>query len=267
MREESMQQQDLDRSAPVAVVTGGAGGIGSATVRNLAASGWRVAVLDRDGPAARQLAQEVNGLAVEVDIADRASLAEAALQVEQQLGPCTGLVAAAAHLENPHAPEDQDAQEWDRIVATNLTGTFVTLQVFAKSMLRLARGSIVTVGSITAVNSSPLVAYGPTKAGILAMTRNCAVAWGRRGVRVNCVCPGPTRTPAVEASYARGERNPETMRRQTALGRLVKPDEVADVIGWLLSERSSAVTGATIPVDAGVLAAQLWNLYGGVAEQ
>ena len=259
-----MQQPVSGVSLPVAVVTGGAGGIGAATVRRLASSGWRVAVLDREGLAARQLAEEVNGLAVEVDIADRASLAAAARQVEQQLGPCVGLVAAAAHLENPHAPEDQDAQEWDRIVTTNLTGTFVTLQVFAKSMLQLGRGSIVTIGSITALNSSPLVAYGPTKAAIVAMTRNCAVSWGRRGVRVNCVCPGPTRTPAVEASYARGERDPEIMRRQTALGRLVQPGEVADVIAWLLSEQSSAVTGATIPVDAGVLAAQLWNLYGGV---
>jgi NAD(P)-dependent dehydrogenase (short-subunit alcohol dehydrogenase family) len=131
-------------------------------------------------------------------------------------------------------------------------------------MLREKRGSIVTVGSITALNSSPLVAYGPTKAAIVSMTRNFAVAWGRYGIRVNCVCPGPTRTPAVEASYARGERNPETMRAQTALGRLVRPEEVADSIAWLLSERASAITGAVIPVDAGVLASQLWNLYGGV---
>lgn len=258
-----MQQQGEFR-APVAVVTGGAGGIGAATVRYLASQGWRVAVLDCDGPAAATLAKEVGGLAIEVDIANRAQMTAAGSRVAQQLGPCSGLVAGAAHLENPHAPEDQDATEWDRIVATNLTGTFQTLQVFGQQMLQRGGGSIVTLGSITALNGSPLVAYGPTKAGIIAMTRNCAVAWGRKGVRVNCVCPGPTRTPAAEASYARGERDPEVMRRQTALGRLVKPEEVADVIGWLLSPRSSAVTGATIPVDSGVLAAQLWNLYGGL---
>jgi len=249
---------------PVAVVTGGAGGIGAATVRRLAADGWRVAVLDLDLPAAVELASEVDGLAVRVDISDRSSLAAAALAVQERLGPCTGLVAGAAHLENPHPPERQDPSEWDRIVATNLTGTFVTLQEFGRTMLQQGSGSIVTIGSITALNASPLVAYGPTKAGIVAITRNCAVAWGRSGVRVNCVCPGPTRTPAVEASYARGERNPETMRRQTALGRLVRPEEVADVIAWLLSAQSSAITGATIPVDAGVLAAHLWNLYGGL---
>lgn len=257
-------RRDPDSSPPVAVVTGGAGGIGAATVRRLAASGWRVAVLDRDAAAAEAVAADVGGLAVEVDIADARSVASAAGRVADALGPCTGLVAGAAHLENPHLPENQDPAEWERIVATNLTGTFATLKAFAAPMLELGRGSIVTIGSITALNGSPLVAYGPTKAAIVAMTRNCAVAWGRRGVRVNCVCPGPTRTPAVEASYARGERDPEVMRRQTALGRLVMPEEVADAIDWLLSPRSSAVTGVTLPVDSGVLAAPLWNLYGGV---
>jgi NAD(P)-dependent dehydrogenase (short-subunit alcohol dehydrogenase family) len=232
-------------------------------VRHLAKSGWRVAVLDRDEAMAAALATEVGGLAVAVDISSRAQMSAAAARVAESLGPCTGLVAGAAHLENPHAPENQDPDEWDRIVATNLTGTFLTLQLFGQHMLDVGRGSIVTLGSITALNSSPLVAYGPSKAAIVAMTRNFAVAWGRKGIRVNCVCPGPTRTPAVEASYARGERDPEVMRRQTALGRLVKPEEVADVVGWLLSPQSSAVTGATIPVDAGVLASQLWNLYGG----
>lgn len=256
-----MQQGSM---SPVAVVTGGAGGIGAATVRHLAKSGWRVAVLDRDEATASALATEVGGLAVAVDISSRAQMSAAAARVAELLGPCTGLVAGAAHLENPHAPENQDPDEWDRIVATNLTGTFLTLQLFGQHMLDVGRGSIVTLGSITALNSSPLVAYGPSKAAIVAMTRNFAVAWGRKGIHVNCVCPGPTRTPAVEASYARGERDPEVMRRQTALGRLVKPEEVADVVGWLLSPQSSAVTGATIPVDAGVLASQLWNLYGGL---
>jgi len=96
------------------------------------------------------------------------------------------------------------------------------------------------------------------------MSRNFAVAWGRRGIRVNCVCPGPTRTPAVEASYARGERNPDTMIRQTALGRLVMPEQVANAIAFLLSEDAGAITGIELPVDSGTLATQLWGLYGGV---
>jgi len=254
------------RRALHAVITGGAGGIGEATVRQLHQEGWGVIILDRAIAPAQAIATELGGVAIETDLADPKSIAAAAAKVEADGLAVGAIVAAAAHLENPHPPERQDIEEWDRIVATNLRGTFLTLTEFGRPMLRERRGSIVTVGSITALNSSPLVAYGPTKAAIVAMTRNFAVAWGRQGIRVNCVCPGPTRTPAVEASYARGERDPETMRRQTALGRLVRPAEVAQTIAWLLSDRASAITGAVIPVDAGVLVGQLWNLYGGIPE-
>ena len=156
---------------------------------------------------------------------------------------------------------------WDAIVRVNLTGTFRTLTAFGKGMVERQAGAIVTIGSITAFNSSPLQAYGPTKAGIINMSRNFAVAWGRHNVRVNCVCPGPTRTPAVEASYARGERSPELMVRQTALGRLVRPEEVANAISFLISDEASAITGIELSVDSGTLATQLWSLYGGVPGQ
>ena len=174
------------------------------------------------------------------------------------------LVACAAHLENPHRPENQDIAEFDRIVATNIRGTFLTLTAFGAGMLQRGRGSIVTIGSITAFNSSPLVAYGPSKSAILAMTRDFAGAWGRKGIRVNCVCPGPTRTPAVEASYARGERDPNVMIAQTALGHLVDPRDVGHAVAFLLSEKARSITGAVLPVDAGTLVSQLWSLYGGL---
>jgi NAD(P)-dependent dehydrogenase (short-subunit alcohol dehydrogenase family) len=154
--------------------------------------------------------------------------------------------------------------EFDRIVATNVRGTFLTLTAFGAPMLSRGGGSIVTVGSITAVNSSPLVAYGPSKAAILAMTRDFAGAWGRKGIRVNCVCPGPTRTPAVEASYARGERDPKVMTAQTALGHLVDPKDIGHAVAFLLSDRARSITGAVLPVDAGTLVGQLWSLYGGL---
>ncbi len=250
--------------APVAVVTGGAGGIGEACVARLRAQGWQVVVLDRNMGLAREVATRHGAIAREIDLADTSSIDAAAAWVEREVGPCSALAAVAAHLENPHMPEKQDDAEWDAILRVNLTGTFRTLTAFGAGMLERGQGSIVTVGSITAFNSSPLQAYGPTKAAIINMSRNFAVAWGRRGVRVNCVCPGPTRTPAVEASYARGERNPDTMIRQTTLGRLVKPEQVANAIAFLLSEDAGAITGIELPVDAGTLATQLWSLYGGV---
>lgn len=252
--------------ARVAAITGGAGGIGSVTGARLRAAGWQVAILDRDIDLARKVAEEIGGVAYEIDLADRASIRAAAEWVETNVGPVEALACVAAHLENPHKPQDQDDDEWDSIVKVNLTGTFNTLTAFGNPMRERRKGSIVTVGSITSRNSSPLMAYGPTKAGIINMTKNFAVSWGREGVRVNCVHPGPTLTPAVQASYARGERSPDVMIRQTALGRLVMPEEVANAIHFLLSDEASAITGIELPVDSGTLATGLWALYGGVPD-
>lgn len=255
---------DRPTSADVAVITGGAGGIGAATAAILREDGWRVVIADLDIDRARAEANRIGASACAIDVADKRSVDEAAAWVECEVGPCGALVACAAHLENPHRPEDQDITEFDRIVATNVRGTFVTLTAFGAGMLRRGRGSIVTIGSITALNSSPLVAYGPSKSAILAMTRDFAGAWGRKGVRVNCVCPGPTRTPAVEASYARGERDPNVMTAQTALGHLVDPRDVGHAVAFLLSERARSITGTVLPVDGGTLVSQLWSLYGGL---
>jgi NAD(P)-dependent dehydrogenase (short-subunit alcohol dehydrogenase family) len=251
-------------SARVAVVTGGAGGIGAACVAALARAGWRVVVCDLSGAAAGAVAQREGGVARELDIADRHAVEETARWVEAEIGPCGALVACAAQLENPHRPEDQRDDEWHRIVDVNLSGTFHTCRAFGRSMLARRSGAIVTISSITALGSSPLVAYGPTKAAVVAMTRNLAVAWGRRGVRVNCVAPGPTLTPAVAASHARGERDPHTMVGATALGRFVQPDEVAAPVAFLLSDAAAAITGVVLPVDAGVMVSGMWGMYGGV---
>lgn len=250
----------------VAVVTGGAGGIGAACVERLTRDGWRVAVLDRNLEGAQEVAKRHGGVARVFDQGDAASIAEAAAFVERDMGPVGALACVAAHLENPHKPQAQDEAEWAAILNVNLTGTFRTMTAFGTPMVGRGAGAIVTIGSITAYNSSPLMAYGPTKAAIINMARNFAVSWGRSGVRVNTVSPGPTRTPAVEASYARGERNPATMIAQTALGRLVRPEEVANAVAFLLSQQAAAITGVELNVDAGVLAAQLWHMYGGVPD-
>ncbi len=110
------------------------------------------------------------------------------------------------------------------------------------------------------------LAYVTSKHAVVGLTKALAVDWARHGVRVNCVAPGPTLTPAVLASHARGERNPETMQRATALGRLVQPDEIAAPVEFLLSPGAGAITGVILPVDAGVMATGLWQMYGGPPE-
>ncbi len=252
----------MNGSSRTVVVTGGGGGIGAACARAMARQGWRVVVCDIDAARAEQIAREVGGLGRELDIADADAVEEMAASLDGEVGPCSGLIACAAHLENPHRPEDQSLDEWRRIIDVNVSGSFHTCRAFGSRMA--GGGAIVTIASITALGSSPLVAYGPSKAAIITMTQNLAVAWGRRQVRVNCVAPGPTLTPAVAASHARGERDPATMIRQTALGRLVQPEEVASAVSFLMSDAASAITGVVLPVDAGVAVTGIWSLYGGV---
>ncbi len=256
----------VNKAAQVAVITGGGGGIGAACAHRLAASGWQVVVCDIDGERARQVAREVGGTGLALDIADAAAVEAAAARIESEVGACGALVACAAHLENPHQPEQQDAAEWQRILDVNIGGSFHTCRAFGSRMAGRGGGAIVTIASITALGSSPLVAYGPSKAAVIAMTRNLAVAWGRKGVRVNCVAPGPTLTPAVLASHARGERNPKTMIQATALGRLVQPEEIAAPVDFLLSPAAAAITGVILPVDAGVMVTGLWQMYGGAPD-
>lgn len=256
----------MSAQGPIVVITGGGGGIGAACARSMSQAGWRVVVCDIDEAAAQAVATEVGGIGRQIDIADRDAVEAEATWIESELGPCSGLVACAAHLENPHRPEEQSLEEWQRIVDVNVSGSFHTCRAFGSRMAARSQGSIVTIASITALSSSPLVAYGPSKAAMIAMTRNLAVAWGRRGVRVNCVAPGPTLTAAVLASHARGERDPARMLMQTATGRLVQPGEVAAAVAFLLSDQASAITGVVLPVDAGVTVTGLWSLYGGVPE-
>lgn len=250
----------------VVVLTGGGGGIGAACASVLAAAGWKVVVCDIDANAAEAVARSVDGVARALDIADEAAVRATAAWVESEVGPCGGLVACAARLENPHRPEDQVMDEFRKVVDVNVSGTFNTCREFGAGMLGRGKGSIVTIASITALGSSPLVAYGPSKAAMIAMTRNLAVAWGRKGVRVNCVAPGPTLTPTVRASYARGERNQRVMTDCTALGHLVQPEDIAETVSFLLSDKARAITGVLLPVDAGVTMTGLWGMYGGVPQ-
>jgi len=250
----------------VAVITGGGGGIGAACARKLTGAGWRVVVCDIDGDRAHAVAREIGGVGRALDIADRQAVHDAAAWVEAEVGPCGALVACAAQLENPHRPEEQVPDEWQRILDVNISGSFHTCLAFGTPMTVRGQGAIVTIASITALGSSPLVAYGPAKAAMVTMTRNLAVAWGRRGVRVNCVAPGPTLTPQMAASHARGERDPKTMIRSTALGRFVQPEEIAAPVEFLLSPAAGGITGVILPVDAGVMVTGLWQMYGGAPE-
>jgi NAD(P)-dependent dehydrogenase (short-subunit alcohol dehydrogenase family) len=127
-------------------------------------------------------------------------------------------------------------------------------------------GSIVLMASVAGMSSSPLHAYGPAKAGVIAMAACLAAEWGPRQIRVNAVSPGFTETPALKRGIEHGVLSKELLSRSSALGRLVDADEVAAAALFLLSDLSSGITGINLPVDAGFLVATPWEAYGGLRE-
>jgi NAD(P)-dependent dehydrogenase (short-subunit alcohol dehydrogenase family) len=248
----------------VAVVTGGASGIGEACSRELAKQGFTVAVLDRNMDLANVVAKEIGGRARAVDVGDDASVESAAAWVEAEMGPVTALVNSAGILQVPVRPFELSMEVLDDVVRVNQRGTYLACVVFGRAMVARRRGSIVNIASISGMASMPLHAYAPSKKAVISITENLAVEWGPANVRVNAVSPGYVTTPPLRAAIERGQRDAEALARNAALGRLIEPAEIAAVVAFLVSPAASAVTGATIPVDAGCIPAMSWAPYGGV---
>lgn len=251
---------------PVIVVTGGASGIGAACVRQFAGAGARVVVLDRSLEAAQRLAQEIGGAAYAADVGDADGLAACAATIEAEVGPVDVLVNSAGVLQPPERPHDLSLAQWDDVIRIDQRGTYVACLAFARAMLARRRGAIVNIASITGLRSVPLHAYGPAKAAVIAMTECLAAEWGPAGVRVNAISPGYTLTPALRTAIARGERDVSALAGNSALQRLVEPEEVARAVAFLAGPEASAITGINLPVDCGWLVATPWNTYGGLRE-
>ena len=181
----------------IAVVTGGASGIGAACCRVLAAAGAMVAVLDRDEARANALAAEINGKAWVADVGDEKAIEACAGAIEAAVGPVNILVNSAGVIQVPVAPEQLAMSAWDDVVRIDQRGTYVASVAFGRRMATRGRGSIVNIASVAGMRSMPLHAYAPAKAAVIAMTECLAAEWGRSGVRVNAVSPGYTLTPAL----------------------------------------------------------------------
>ncbi len=249
----------------VVAVTGGASGIGAACCRELAARGARVAVLDRS-ETARGIAHEVGGLAFLVDVSDEVSVARCVQAVEAECGPVEVLVNNAGVIQVPVPPEQLSMNDWDEVVRVDQRGAYLVARAFGMRMVARRRGSIVNIASIAGMRSMPLHAYAPAKAAIISMTECLAAEWGPSGVRVNAVSPGHTITPALQAAVDKGERDLALLERCTALGRLVRPEDVARAVAFLGGSEAGAITGVNLPVDCGWLVAASWQGYGGLRD-
>ncbi len=249
----------------VSVVTGGNSGIGAACVNVLAARGDTVIVLDVHGPQNRAI-PDANGATqfYICDVSSEDQIRKTAEAIKQQFGVITNLINSAGVLQRPLSPETLPMSEWDKVIEIDQRGTYLSCAVFGSIMAQQGYGNIVNIASITGSRSVPLHAYAPAKAAVISMTQCLAVEWGRSGVRVNSVSPGYTLTPALQAAIDRGQRDPQQLSQQSALGRMVQPNEVANTVAFLTSDQASAITGIDLPVDAGWLAGTSWQTYDGI---
>ncbi|MFD1860250.1 SDR family oxidoreductase [Aeromicrobium camelliae] len=231
-----------------AIITGAARGIGAATARRLTEDGWKVALLDRDAlveSTAAELGANARGYVGDVASADDWERIVAA--VREEFGPIDGLVSNAL-VTDPTPLHEMDVSSWQRQLDVNLTGTFHAVRACLPDLRRARDGRVVVVSSVHASFGLPDVpGYATTKAGLTGLTRQLAVQYGDE-VRVNCVVPGPIRT----AQWDRlSEEDLRQSARETVLGRLGRPEEVAGVIAFLLGDDASFMTGSTVTVDGG----------------
>ena len=240
-----------------AIVTGGAGGIGSAICRRLAEEGCKVGVFDLRADAAAMLAAEINNgaSAHAVDITDHAAVAKGVAEFEATCGP-TDIIVNNAGWDKFAYFLDTDPALWEQIIAINLKGPINLHHAVLKGMQQRRQGRVVNIASDAGrVGSSMEAVYSACKGGIISFTKTMAREMARSNITVNCVCPGPTETPLLAQFFGEGEQGQkaaEGMKRGIPLKRLGKPDDLPGIIAFLSSDDAAYITGQVISVSGGL---------------
>jgi 2-hydroxycyclohexanecarboxyl-CoA dehydrogenase len=250
-----------ERSGParVAVVTGGASGMGEATCHELGRRGYQVAVLDIKAQAAQRVADELrthgaSALAVEADVADRRAVEEAFAKVRSELGPVSVLVTSAGLV--GFAPFSEiTADSWQRILDVNLNGTFHCCQVALPDMVAAGWGRIVMISSSSAQRGSPGMAhYAASKGAVITLTKSLAREYASAGITVNNIPPSGIKTPMQEESQAHGNLPSDAQLAEGyPVGRLGTGDDIAAAVAFLCSEQAGFITGQVLGVNGGAV--------------
>ena len=247
----------------VAVITGGASGIGRASVRRFATEGARVVVADLDEAGGSALASEVGGLFVRADVTDPGdveAMYDAAVSHFGGLDVCFNNAGISP-------PEDDSVlttglEAWRRVQEVNLTSVFLCCKAGIARLLEHGGGSVINTASFVALlgAATSQISYTASKGGVLALSRELGVQFARRGVRVNALCPGPVNTPLLEELFA---KDPERAARRLVhvpMGRFGEPEEIAAAAAFLASDDASFITASSFVVDGGIHAAYVTPL-------
>ena len=246
----------------VALITGGGTGIGRACAAMFAREGARVAVAGRrraplEAAVAEIIAAGGEALAVECDVTNRSQVEGAIRATAQRFGRLTSLVNNAGVLLVATVEETSD-EDWARVIAANLTGTFLVSRAALPELRRAGGGTIVNVASVLGlIGMKQRAAYITSKTGVVGLTRAMALDHAADGIRVNCICPAIVETELVRDLYKKQADPAAAMRARAAtlpVGRLGQPEDVANMAVFLASEESSWLTGAALPLDGGLTA-------------
>jgi len=247
----------------VAVVTGGASGIGLATARRFAAEGATVVIADFHAVSGAAAAAEVDGLFVQVDVSDEAQVNALFATVNETYGSVD-----IAFNNAGISPPDDDSIEttelpaWQKVQDVNLKSVYLCCRAALRYMVVQQSGSIINTASFVAVlgSATSQISYTASKGGVLAMSRELGVQFARQGIRVNALCPGPVNTPLLQELFAKDEERAQRRLVHIPTGRFAEPEELAAAVAFLASDDSSFITGSTFLVDGGLSAAYVTPL-------
>ncbi|MCD9199764.1 3-oxoacyl-ACP reductase [Aeromicrobium wangtongii] len=246
-----------------AVVTGGCSGIGLATVRRFAEEGAKIVIGDLDDDRGRDLAKDVGGIYVHVDVTDKDGV-DALFATAHDTYGSVDIAFNNAGISPPEDDSilDTDLEAWKRVQDVNLTSVYLCCKAALPYMIEQRSGSIINTASFVAVMGAATsqISYSASKGGVLSMSRELGVQFARDGIRVNALCPGPVNTPLLQELFA---DDPERAARRLVhvpVGRFAEPVEIANAVLFLASDESSFITASTFLVDGGISGAYVTPL-------